>query len=392
MKILIVGAGIAGPTLAYWLRRAGHEPTVVERAPQPRTGGYLVDFWGTGFDVAERMGIVPRLMRDGYRFREMREMSARGRRVAHLDPQRLIDQTSGRYVTVARSDLAAAILDTLDDVEMIFDDTVVGLHDTGGRVEVSFDRSATREFDLVIGADGLHSRVRALACGPEAEFERYLGIAIAVFDIEGYRPRDELVEATPTEVGAQALRAARRDDATMICFTFRHDGDLPLDDVPAQQELLRRRLGGMGGEVPKMLERMPEAQTFYLDKASQIRMPSWSSGRIALVGDAGACPSFLAGQGSALAMVEAYRLADALRTSGGDHRAAFPAYERRLMPVVKSKQDGAIGLGGAFAPRNRAQLLLRNTAVSLMGIPMVANLVMGRSLRDPIELPPPSSD
>jgi 2-polyprenyl-6-methoxyphenol hydroxylase-like FAD-dependent oxidoreductase len=148
----------------------------------------------------------------------------------------------------------------------------------------------------------------------------------------------------------------------------------------------------MGGEVPKMLERMPEAQTFYLDKASQIRMPSWSSGRIALVGDAGACPSFLAGQGSALAMVEAYLLADALRTTGGDHRAAFPAYERRLMPVVKSKQDGAIGLGGAFAPRNRAQLLLRNTAVSLMGIPVVANLVMGRSLRDPIELPPPSSD
>jgi 2-polyprenyl-6-methoxyphenol hydroxylase-like FAD-dependent oxidoreductase len=275
---------------------------------------------------------------------------------------------------------------------MIFDDTVVGLHDTGGRVEVSFDRSAPREFDLVIGADGLHSRVRALAFGPEAGFERYLGIALAVFDIEGYRPRDELVAVTHTEVGAQALRAARRDDATMICFTFRHDGDLPLDDVPAQQELLRRRLGGMGGEVPKMLERMPEAQTFYLDKASQIRMPSWSSGRIALVGDAGACPSFLAGQGSALAMVEAYLLADALRTSGGDHRAAFPAYERRLMPVVKSKQDGAIGLGGAFAPRNRAQLLLRNTAVSLMGIPMVANLVMGRSLRDPIELPPPSSD
>lgn len=140
-----------------------------------------------------------------------------------------------------------------------------------------------------------------------------------------------------------------------------------------------------------MLATLPQARTFYCDRASQIRMPSWSRGRVALIGDAAACPSLLAGQGSALAMVEAYVLAAELHRSGGDYAAAFASYERQLAPLVRDKQDAAIGLGAAFAPRNRGQLLLRNTLVGLMGIPLVARLTMGRSLRDPIELPPSAS-
>ncbi len=392
MRVLIVGAGIAGTTLAYWLRRTGHEPTLVERAPRLREGGYLVDFWGSGFDVAERMGIVPRLLDDGYRFREAREVSDRGRRIAHFDPRRVIDSADGRYVSILRADLAAAIYDALDDeVETIFDDTVQALDDDGDRVRVEFTRTAPREFNLVVGADGLHSRVRSLAFGPDEEFERSLGIAVAVFDVDGYRPRDELVAVMHTEVGVQALRAGLRDGATMFCFIFRYEGKLPEDDVAAQQEVLRARLRDVGWEVPEMLARMPQARTFYFDRASQIRMPSWSRGRVALIGDAAACPSLLAGQGSALAMVEAYVLAAELHRSGGDHRAAFAAYEGQLAPVVRAKQDAAIGLCVAFAPRNRLQVLLRNTVMGLMGIPLVANLAMGRSLRDPIELPPPPS-
>ncbi len=192
-----------------------------------------------------------------------------------------------------------------------------------------------------------------------------------------------------TEVGAQALRLSLRDGSTMFCFTFREEGEVPVDDVAAQQELLRRRLRHMRWEVPAILERMPQARTFYLDRASQILMPSWSRGRIALVGDAAACPSLLAGQGSALAMVEAYVLAAELHHAGGDHRAAFAAYEQRLAGVVRSKQDAAIGLGDAFAPRSILRLLLRNAIFGLMGIPVVTNLVAGRSLRDPVVLPPP---
>lgn len=389
MRILIVGAGIAGPTLAYWLQRFGHDATLVEHAPQLREGGYVVDFWGAGFDVADRMGIVPRLMDEGYRVREVREVSSTGRRIAHFDPRHVIGISGGRFVTIGRSDLSRAIYDAAEgDVETVFGDTVTSLDDDGTRVRVEFAHGAPREFDLVIGADGLHSRVRKLAFGSEEEFERYLGITVAAFDVAGYRPRDELVAVTHTEVGDQVLRLALRDDVTSFYFTFRYDGEVPQDDVAVQQDLLRRRLGGVGWEVPVILEQMPKARTFFMDRASQILMPSWSRGRIALIGDAGAAPSLLAGQGSALAMIEAYVLAYELHEAQGDHRAAFAAYERRLAQLVRDKQDAAIGMGAAFAPRNRLQLLLRNVVVGLMVVPPIANMAMGRSLIDPIRLPP----
>lgn len=388
MRVLIVGAGVGGPTLAYWLRRTGHEPTLVERSPRLREGGYLVDFWGSGFDVAERMGIAPSLMRDGYVMTAANDVTDDGRVVATLDPRRFVEGAGGGYVTVARSDLAAAIYGALEgEVETIFGDTVRALVEEDDHVRVEFEHGGAREFDLVVGADGLHSRVRELVFGPEASVERYLGISVAAFDIAGYRPRDELVTVTHAEVGSQVVRVPLRDDVTMFLFTFRHDGPIPVDDVAAQQALLRESMKDARWETQAILDQLPQARTFFMDRASQIRMPSWSKGRVALIGDAAACPSLLAGQGSALAMVEAYVLAAELARTPGDHRAAFAAYERRLMPMLRSKQDGAIGLGTAFAPRTRIQLLLRRILITFIGWRPVANLVMGRSLRDPIELP-----
>ncbi len=390
MRVLIVGAGIGGPTLAYWLRRTGHEPTLLERAAEPRGGGYLIDFWGAGFDVAERMGIAPDLLEHGYKLTEMREIDAEGRRVASVDPADLISMAGGRYVTIARAELATTILGSLDsEVETIFGDTVSTIDDDGDRVRVTFAGGGTRDFDLVVGADGLHSRVRREVFGPEERFERDLGIAVAAFDVDGYQPRDIDIAVAHTEVGFQALRLALRDGATMFLVTFRHDGPIPVDDVAAQQHLLRTSLAGAGGEVPGILSRLSDARTFYFDKASQIRMPSWSRGRVALVGDAAAAPSLLAGQGSALAMVEAYVLAAELERAGNDHTAAFAAYHQRLAPLLLSKQDAAIGLGTAFAPSNGLRLALRNAVMRTMSVPFIARLVMGRSLRDSIELPPP---
>lgn len=387
MKVLIVGAGIAGATLAYWLCRSGHQPTLLERAPRLREGGYLVDFWGAGFEVADRMGIVPILMERGYRIGELREISPGGRRLAGLDTVRLMDAMGGRYVSITRSDLAAAIYQALGgQVETVFGTTVQALADQGDLVRVRFADGIERDFDLVVGADGLHSRIRSLAFGPESELERDLGVAIAVFDIAGYRPREELVAVTHTQVGVQTLRVALREDTTMFCLTFRHDGDVP-GDRAAGERLVHARLSGSGGELPAILDRMSQARTFFLDRASQIRLPSWWRGRIALVGDAAAAPSFLAGQGSALAMVEAYVLASELVRTGGDHRAAFAGYERQLLPMVRAKQDAAAGMGDFFAPRNRRRLALRTAAIRVLGFPPIASLLIGRSLRDPIRLP-----
>lgn len=394
MKVLIVGAGIAGPTLAYWLKKTGHLPTLVEQAPELRRGGYVVDFWGTGFDVAEHMGISPWLLGQGYRVKEVREVTRNGRRISHLNPLKVIDgATAGRYVSIARSDLSRIIYDSLGgDVETIFADTVESLEDDGEQVHVGFRSGLVRDFDLVIGADGLHSRVRELIFGPSSQFERSLGITVAAFQLDGYRPRNEDMAITHTTVGAQALRLSLRDDATMFCFTFRNEGPVVLHDITAQQDLLRAAVRDMGWEVPAILERLPEAQPFYMDQASQILMPSWSRGRVALVGDAAACPSLLAGQGSALAMVEAYVLAMALHASGGDHRVAFDQYEHSLSTIVRAKQDAAIGLGSAFAPRSRVGLVFRDAVFGLMGIPLVTRLAVGQSLRDPIELPAPPTE
>jgi 2-polyprenyl-6-methoxyphenol hydroxylase-like FAD-dependent oxidoreductase len=386
MKVLIVGAGIAGPTLAYWLLQAGHDITLVERAPQLRRGGYLVDFWGAGFDVAERMGIVEELRQRGYVYTEARAVDRDGHRVASLKPSVIMGSTQ-RYVSIARSDLAAVIYDAFDGAaELILDDTVSALVDDGDRVRVTLESGQVRDFDLVVGADGLHSRVRRLVFGPDESFESYLGIVVAAFDAAGYRPRDELIAMMYADVGFQAVRLSLRDDVTLFLLSVRHDGTVPTDDMAAQHALLRTKLADAGWETPAILEVMQEAKTFYFDAVSQIRMPSWTRGRVALVGDAAASPSFLAGQGSALAMVESYILAAELARSS-DHREAFGRYHRQLAPLLRSKQDAAVGLGLGFAPKNRFQLLVRNTAMRLMGLPKVADLVMGKSFRDAVELP-----
>jgi 2-polyprenyl-6-methoxyphenol hydroxylase-like FAD-dependent oxidoreductase len=376
MNILIVGAGIAGPTLAYWLLRAGHTPTLVERAPRLRAGGYLVDFWGAGFIVAERMGIAPELVRRGYRAREGRQVRREGTRLLSFDPALFVG-SDGRYVSLARSDLAAVIYDALAGrVETIFGDTIRTIDDDGERVRVTFENSgAPRDFDLVVGADGLHSQVRRLVFGPDEQFERYLGLKVAAFDLKGFRPREELVAKLYTEVGFQVTAFPIRDDATMFALTF----------IDHEREL--SRFASAGWETPVVLQQMSTAESLYLDRVSQIRMPSWTRGRVALLGDAAACPSLLAGQGSALAMVEAYVLAAAL-ASAPSHLEAFARYEQKLAPFLRSKQNAAQRLALAFAPKNRLQLFVRNSVMRLMGLPLVAKLAAGKSFQDAIELPP----
>ena len=211
---------------------------------------------------------------------------------------------------------------------------------------------------------------------------------VAAFEAQGYRPRDELVAMMHAEVGFQALRVSpARRRHPVPAHAFATTGTVPTDDRAAQQALLRTRLADKGWETPAMLDLMPQAQTFYFDSVSQIRMPSWTRGRVALVGDAAACPSFLAGQGSALAMVESYTLAAELARCRRSPRGVRPLRASGSPRCCAPSRTPRQGLGLAFAPKNRLQLVVRNTVMRLMGLPKVADLVMGRSFRDAVELP-----
>ena len=192
-SVLVSGAGIAGPTLAYWLSRRGFTPTLIERAPLFREGGYMIDFWGVGFDVADRMGLVPFLRQVGYNFDRIKFVDENDRVRSEFGGHVLREALGERFISLQRGDLAKAIFNTVaENIEVIFDDSVVALCESSSAVEVRFEKSGCRRFDLVAGCDGLHSTVRKLAFGPEAQFEKYLGFYAASFVIDDYPRREEL--------------------------------------------------------------------------------------------------------------------------------------------------------------------------------------------------------
>jgi 2-polyprenyl-6-methoxyphenol hydroxylase-like FAD-dependent oxidoreductase len=391
MRIIINGAGIAGPTLAYWLRKAGHEVVLVEAAPRLRTGGYIIDFGLVGYDIAEKMGLIPRLRELGYRVRETRLVDRQGRTSARLMTDSLARLTHDRYVSLRRSDLAATIYGALDGtVETIFGDSVASIEEAGACVRVGFDHAPPREADLVIGADGLHSRVRQLVFGPDAGVEVSLGYQAAAFEVEGYRPRDELVYLGYGVPGRQIFRFSMREDKTLFLVAFRDEylpGESPTNDEE-RKSVLTQVFADVGWECPQILAAMAGVGNIYFDRVSQIRLDRWTKGRTALVGDAAACVSLLAGQGSILAMAEAYVLAGELRHCGGDYGAAFARYEQRLMPLLRRKQKSAARFASSFAPRTAMGIAFRNLVTRLMvRLPFVVEFFIGREMRDQVQLP-----
>lgn len=394
MRVLISGAGIAGPALAYWLAHYGFEPTLVEKAPGLRSGGYVIDFWGAGFELADRMGLLPEIARHGYKVRELRVVNESGKRISGFPTDTFSRATGGHYITIARSALGAAIFHKIENqVETIFGDSVAAVEQNQQCVRVTFEGGMVRDFDLVVGADGLHSNIRRLVFGPQDQFEYYLGYKVAAFETAGYRPRDELVYVIYTEVGQQVGRFTLRDDRTLFLFTFadeqRKDADAV--DVQAQKALLRRRFGHSGWECPQILERLEACDDLYFDRVSQVRMDPqqglWTRGRVTLVGDAASCVSLLAGQGSALAMVAAYILAGELYRAKGDYASAFARYQELFGPFVREKQKAALRFAGSFAPKSKLSLFLRNQIMKLLTIPWVADLTFGHDFADRIALP-----
>ena len=385
MKVAISGAGIAGPTLAYWLWRAGHTPTLVENSPRLRTGGYLIDFWGAGYAVAERMGLGPAVQAAGYAVQEVRLVDRRGDKVGGFAVDGFRRNLNGRFISLPRGDLAALIYGTIDgNVETLFNDSITGIEQHDDDVRVAFEHASSCRFDLVIGAGGIHSPVRGLVFGPDSQFETDLGYRVAAFEAEGYRPRDELVYVAFTQPGRMVARFAMRNDRTLflLVHSIDHQSDPDPHDFDEAKTVLRQVFGTSGWECPAILAELDRADEVYFDRVSQIAVDGWSAGRVALIGDAACCVSLLGGEGTGLAMLEAYVLASQLTNAGADYRHAFQSYEDILRPLIKHKQRSARRFASAFAPKTSLGLWTRNQATKLLDIPALADWVIRREFSD----------
>lgn len=284
----------------------------------------------------------------------------------------------GKFFSIPRGDLAQLIYETVENrAEVLYGTSIDALHQHPDGIEVKLSSEAARHFDAVIGADGLHSRVRELTFGPESHFETNLGYLAASFIARGYKHRDEGAYVSFARPGRQVSRYAMRENRSAFLFVLADRGEHPLrvHETAAQKELLRVTFAADGWEIPEILERLDAADDLYFDAVSQIRMPRWTGGRVALLGDAAHSPSLLAGAGAAFAMLGAYVLARELHRANGDITRAFSAYEQRLRPYMLRQQHAAARFAGSFAPKTALGIRVRDTVLNLMNFPPIGTLL-----------------
>jgi 2-polyprenyl-6-methoxyphenol hydroxylase-like FAD-dependent oxidoreductase len=357
-SVLISGAGVAGPTLAYWLARHGMRATVVERAQGIRSSGNPVDVRGPAFPVAEEMGIVPALKAIATRATTMTVLGRSGRPIARMPMQ----ADREREFEMPRGDLAGVLYEAArDEAEFLFDDTIVSMTQDADGVDVAFDRAAPRRFDLVIGADGLHSTVRRLAFGPESAFVRFRDMYVATVSAPALTEGLDSVMMYNAPGRLVALHPSRKDGGAAFIFRGK-----PIDGFDHRDTALHKRIvldayAGVGWRVPELLDAVRATEDLFFDPVSEVRMDSWARGRVALLGDAASCVS-LFGEGSSLAMAGAYTLAGTLAAHPAEPARALREYEKTHRTLVAPKQRRVGFTGGLLVPRTRVGLATRNLA------------------------------
>ncbi|HEY3558357.1 MAG TPA: FAD-dependent monooxygenase [Kribbella sp.] len=383
MKVLVSGASVAGPSVALWLGRAGHDVTVVEIAPALRQGGYAVDFRGEVFTtVLDRMGVLDDLRSLQTGGSAMRFVDESGRKL-----MRLPAEFAGGELEVLRADLSRVLYEhSRAQATYRFGDTIAALHEHADGVDVRFESGVEETYDLVIGADGMHSVVRRLAWPQEQVLEKHLGYYVGGWEVPNTRgiSGDSLMYNVPGKLAS--IGADRRDPAlAQTLFVFKSPVlEYNRRDLDQQKAILREQFSGLGWYVPELLEALPAATELYFDSISRVRVDRWSTDRVVLLGDAGYGATFGA-LGTGTAVVGAYVLAGELALAP-DLRTAFDAYEARLRKSVSKTQDGSRA-GSFLAPASRFGIVARNATLNR---PFFLNqmLKLAQNMSELIELPP----
>ena len=373
-EILISGAGIAGPALAYWLVRRGHRPVLVERTPELRVGGHAVDIRGTALEVIERMGLETAVRDARTQILTLSAVRPDGVRSYDVALRPMHEARGDREIEIMRDDLVRILFGAVsDDVEVAFGDSVRSLTQDGARVAVEFDRGTAREVDLVVGADGQHSSIRELTLGPERGLTHHLGAYLSIYTVDnllGLRDRAVLYN----EPGrAAAMFTVRGNQRAKVVLLFRSPAlDIDFGDPSAQYDVIRRRFTGMGWYTKRLIESAPDAYDFYFDEMSQVRLPRWSTGRVALLGDAAFGPSPMSGQGTSL--IGAFLLAHHLAAES-DPATALDLWENEFRPNVVLNQALATDGMSTLLPASRLGIFARNQTMRVL--PLLARFGRG---------------
>jgi 2-polyprenyl-6-methoxyphenol hydroxylase-like FAD-dependent oxidoreductase len=374
MRVLISGGGIAGLTLAYWLHHYDIPSVVIEQANGIRRDGYAIDFLGTGYDVAERMGLIDRLAAQQVPFEGLIYVNKDGKLIAKLDARLLRSITDGKYMGLMHATLEEVLYEALAGKnEVRFGRWLVAIEPGPDAVAVTFNDGVTESFDLLIGADGVHSTTRALVFGPEEQFSRYLGYTIACYPLAD---RYDIGHAFKmyVEPGRMAAAYCTPQEGEILLF-FMYQSTKP-EHVPREQRLARLRevFRGMGWLTEQFLSDASPSQSVFMDAVIQIQMPSWQKGRVALVGDACDCPTLLSGQGASLAMGGAYLLARALHESA-DYQQAFRRYQQQMFAFVQAQQKSGRSFAKSFLPGTPLGLFVQQTMTKVLLRPMFRGLL-----------------
>ena len=368
MRAIICGAGIAGLSLAWWLDRDGWDVLLIERTSGLRDEGYMIDFLSSGYDVAELMGLIPRLKEIHYPIPELIYVDRSGRRKASLDYELFYRLQKGRVFNFMRGDLERVLFEELpESVEVRFGLTVDEAKQAQEYVEVLLSNGENERAHLLVGADGIHSRVRKLVFGEERQFLRPLGLHTAAYIFEDEKLRRDLggefhILSVPNrQIGLYPIRDGK------VASNFVHrtsDRVLPSSHC----EELEKVYGDLGWLVPDTLRHCMDYSKIYYDLVAQIEMSRWSQRRVTLVGDACQAVSLLAGQGASMAMGGAYLLARELRANRPVEEC-LAEYEGLLKPIIGRKQAAGRRTAYWFVPPSQRGIAVRNAALRLGGLP-----------------------